>query len=104
MKNTRSGKPHRVKRFSRVAVRGIAIFAVAVGSVAPPSLVSAIELPPYNGPLEDDVKDINGSGRNYLLEGWYRRTFELGAEAQLAVTGGIIDSTPYIDENLDRGH
>ena len=61
--------------------------------------VGGIELPPYNGPLEDDVKDINGSGRNYLLEGWYRHTFGLGAETQLAITGGLIDSTRYIDEN-----
>lgn len=29
--------------------------------------VGGIELPPCNGPLEDDVRAINGSGRNYLL-------------------------------------
>ena len=61
--------------------------------------VGGIQLSPYNGPLQDDVEDINGSGRNYLLEAWYRRTFELGTSSSLAVTGGIIDSTRYIDDN-----
>ncbi|MEA3277728.1 MAG: carbohydrate porin [Pseudomonadota bacterium] len=61
--------------------------------------VGGIELPPYNGPLEDDVKDINGSGRNYLLEAWYRHTLEFTDGGHLAATGGIIDSTRYIDEN-----
>ena len=61
--------------------------------------VGGIQLSPYNGPLEDDLKDINGSNRNYLLEAWYRHTFVLWSEAHLAVTGGIIDSTRYVDEN-----
>ena len=61
--------------------------------------VGGIELSPYNGPLEDDVKNINDSGRNYLLEAWYRHTFAPGANTSFAVTGGIIDSTNYIDEN-----
>jgi hypothetical protein len=61
--------------------------------------VAGIETAPYNGPLQEDVEDINGSGRDYLLEAWYRHTFSLGTTASLAVTGGIIDSTRYIDEN-----
>ena len=61
--------------------------------------VGGIQLSPYNGPLEDDLKNINGSGRNYLLEAWYRHTFALVTNSSLAVTGGIIDSTRYIDEN-----
>jgi porin len=61
--------------------------------------VGGVELPPYNGPLDDDVKNINESGRDYLLEGWYRHTFTLSSETRIAVTGGIIDSTNYIDEN-----
>ena len=61
--------------------------------------VGGIETAPYNGPLQDDVQDINGSGRDFLLEAWYRHTFELGTDTSLALTGGIIDSTRYIDEN-----
>jgi len=61
--------------------------------------VGGINLSPYNGPLEDDVKNINDSGRNYLLEAWYRHTFAPVANTSFAVTGGIIDSTNYIDEN-----
>ena len=61
--------------------------------------VGGIKLSPYNGPLEDDVNNINDSGRNYLLEGWYRHTFAPGGDTSFAVTGGIIDSTNYIDQN-----
>ena len=61
--------------------------------------IGGIELSPYNGPLEDDIEDINGSGRNYLLEAWYRHAFAPEGNTSFAVTGGIIDSTNYIDEN-----
>jgi hypothetical protein len=61
--------------------------------------IGGIKINPYNGPLEDDVRNINDSGRNYLLEVWYRHTFSPGGDTSLAVTGGIIDSTNYIDEN-----
>ena len=49
--------------------------------------------------LEDDVKDINGSNRDYLLLAWYKHTFALGGSQTLALTGGIIDATGYLDEN-----
>ena len=48
--------------------------------------------------LEDDLKDINGRGRDYLLEAWYKHTFG-GKNFSLSLTGGIIDATAYIDEN-----
>ena len=50
--------------------------------------------------LEDDVKNINGSGRDYLLEAWYRHTFQINEGAAIRVTGGIISATTYIDHNL----
>jgi len=49
--------------------------------------------------LEDDVKDINGTGRDYLLEAWYAHRFELRDSVGLELTGGIIDATRYIDKN-----
>ena len=49
--------------------------------------------------LEDDVKDINGRNRDYLLTVWYKHTFEFGENNALGMTGGIIDSTAYVDEN-----
>lgn len=61
--------------------------------------VGGVQLSPYNGPLEDDLKNINGSGRNNLLEAWYRHTFAPGSKLSLSITAGIIDSTKYIDEN-----
>jgi porin len=47
---------------------------------------------------EDDLKDINGSGRDYLLTAWYRRSF--GTETNRgAITVGIIDATDTLDHN-----
>ena len=48
--------------------------------------------------LEDDLRDINGRNRDYLLEAWYRHTFK-GEGFNLSLTGGIIDATAYIDDN-----
>jgi porin len=56
-------------------------------------------LAPWSADLEDDVKDINGRNRDYLLTVWYKHTFEFGKNNALGLTGGIIDSTAYVDEN-----
>ena len=61
--------------------------------------VNPFSLAPYADDLEDDLKDINGRNRDYLLEAWYKRTFMFSDDMKLAVTGGIIDSTGYIDDN-----
>jgi len=49
--------------------------------------------------LEDDVKDINGRGRDYLLEALYEHTFKLDETLALALTGGLLNATHYIDHN-----
>ncbi len=54
---------------------------------------------PYADDLEDDLKDINGRNRDYLLEAWYKHTFTLSKGVSLGITGGIIDATAYIDDN-----
>lgn len=64
-----------------------------LNSVIPFSLV------PYSDDLEDDLKDINGRNRDYLLEAWYKHTFKLSDRVDLGLTGGIIDATAYIDDN-----
>ena len=56
-------------------------------------------LAPNADDLEDDLKDINHSGRNYLLEAWYKRSFRLGNKSSIEFTAGIIDATAYIDTN-----
>ena len=61
--------------------------------------VSPFVLAPWAVDLEDDLKDINGRGRDYLLQAWYKHTFTLGEDATLGTTFGIIDSTGYLDEN-----
>jgi len=53
----------------------------------------------YADDLEDDLKDINGRSRDYLLEAWYRHTFKLVDNVSLSGTFGIIDSTAYLDSN-----
>jgi porin len=54
---------------------------------------------PYADDLGDDLKNINGRNRDYLLEAWYKHTFEFSETTSLAVTGGIIDATAFIDNN-----
>lgn len=49
--------------------------------------------------LEDDVKDINGRNRDYLLTAWGKYSFEFSESHSLRLSGGIIDSTDYVDEN-----
>ena len=56
-------------------------------------------LAPWGADLEDDVKDINGRNRDYLLTVWYKYTFQFSEEHILGFTGGIIDATDYLDEN-----
>ena len=61
--------------------------------------VTAFNLDPWAAVLEDDVKNINGRNRDYLLTAWYMHRFDFGDEHRLALTGGLIDATDYLDEN-----
>jgi hypothetical protein len=54
---------------------------------------------PWAADQEDDMKDINGRNRDYLLTAWYKHTFEFSGDHSLGLTGGLIDSTDYLDEN-----
>jgi porin len=56
-------------------------------------------LVPWAAYLEDDVKDINGSNRDYLLAAWYRHTFSFANASTVSATLGILDSTDYLDGN-----
>ena len=49
--------------------------------------------------LENDVKDINGRNRDYLLTAWGKYSFDFSKSHTLGLSGGIIDSTDYVDEN-----
>jgi hypothetical protein len=61
--------------------------------------VTDFNLDPWAADLEDDVKNINGRNRDYLLTAWYKHTLGFSESNALGLTGGIIDSTDYIDEN-----
>jgi hypothetical protein len=61
--------------------------------------VVPFSLAPYADDLEEDLKNINGRNRDYLLEAWYKHTFTFTKDASLGITVGIIDSTGYIDDN-----
>ena len=61
--------------------------------------VTPFNLLPWAAYLQDDVKDINGRNRDYLLTAWYKHTFQFSENHTLALTGGLIDSTEYLDEN-----
>src|SRR4030067_2469197 len=61
--------------------------------------LNLFSLAPFSDNLEDDLKDINGRHRDYLLEAWYKHTFTLSEDVSLGITGSIIDATAYIDDN-----
>ncbi len=61
--------------------------------------VSPFNIPSWGADLEDDVENINGSGRDYLLEAWYEHVFEFDRRNRLGVTLGIIDASQYLDQN-----
>ena len=73
------------------------LFGFAAGNGLPD--VTPFILAPWAAGLEDDVKDINGRNRDYLLQAWYKHTFAFSEDHSLGVTGGIIDSTNYLDDN-----
>jgi hypothetical protein len=72
-------------------------FGVAAGNGL--NTKSPFALTIWAADLEDDVKDINGRNRDYLLTAWGRYTFEFSGSHSLGLSGGIIDSNDYIDEN-----
>ena len=76
-------------------------FFVELGFAAGNGLnkVSPFKLAPWAADLEDDVKDINGRGRNYLLTAWYRHDFQFVLDNRLSVTLGLIDSADFLDAN-----
>jgi porin len=53
---------------------------------------------PWAADLEDDVRDINGRNRDYLLIAWYKHVFQFGPDHDLSLSGGIIDSTAYLED------
>ena len=61
--------------------------------------VSPYILAPWAADLQDDVKNLNNRSRDHLLTAWYKHTFSFGEDLRLGVTGGIIDSTEFIDDN-----
>ncbi len=61
--------------------------------------LEAFTLAPYADDLEEDLKDINNSGRYNLLEAWYKHTFEFSDVSALGATLGIIEAPAYIDGN-----
>jgi porin len=60
--------------------------------------VSSFALSPLAKDVEQDLRDVNGSGRDYIQTAWYQHTTEFGG-GSLAIVGGIIDSTEYLDQN-----
>lgn len=61
--------------------------------------VSPFNISFWGADLEDDVENINGSGRDYLLEAWYEHVFVLDRRNELGITLGIIDASNYLDQN-----
>jgi hypothetical protein len=60
---------------------------------------SPFVIAPWAADMEGDVKNINGRNRDYLLNAWYKHTFQAADDRQLGLSFGIIDATAYLDEN-----
>ncbi len=74
-------------------------FSFAAGNALNPTFEDkGFTLVPYADDLENDLKNINGRNRDYLLEAWYQHTFRWEG-LKISPTVGIIDSTAYIDDN-----
>jgi len=56
-------------------------------------------LSPFAADLQDDVQNINGSGRDYLLVAGYKHSFTFADDSTLGTSFGILDSTWYLDGN-----
>ena len=61
--------------------------------------VTPFIIPPWGADLEADVENINGSGRDHLLEIWYEHVFPIDDRNMLSLTLGIIDASLYLDNN-----
>ncbi len=61
--------------------------------------LEAFTLASFADDLEEDLSDINSSGRYNLLEAWYKHRFDFNAQSSLGVTVGIISSSGFIDDN-----
>jgi len=62
--------------------------------------VSPFNLSPWGANLHDDVINVSGSGRNYLLTAWYEHVFELDHGHSVDLTLGLIDASTYLDQNV----
>ncbi len=54
----------------------------------------------YADDLFVDLKNINAHGRDHLQELWYSHRFEIKEKIFIKFTGGIIDPTAFIDDNV----
>ena len=62
--------------------------------------VAPFNLSTWGADLHDDVLNVSGSGRNYLLEAWYEHVFEIDHDQSIGLTLGIIDATSFLDQNV----
>jgi porin len=74
-------------------------FGFAAGNALNDATVSPFIFTAWAADLEDDVKDINGRNRDYLLTAWYKHTLTFSEKNTLGITGGLVDATDYLDEN-----
>jgi hypothetical protein len=77
-------------------------FAVKFGFAAGNGLngYSPFGVASWAADLEDDVRNINGRNREYLLTAWYKHEFMFSESNHLAVYFGLIDGTDFLDENV----
>lgn len=62
--------------------------------------IGLLAVSPWDASLEDKLKNINGSGRDFLRKAWYEYQKNISDTSGFAVNIGLIDSTDYLDTNL----
>jgi porin len=62
--------------------------------------ITPFNIAAWGADLEDNVVNINGSGRDHILEFWYEHVVEIQPRNRLALAVGIIDASRYLDQNI----
>jgi porin len=61
--------------------------------------VTNFTLAPWGADLSEDIRNLSGGTRDYLLTAWYKHSLVFSEGHSLGLSGGIVDATDYIDQN-----
>lgn len=74
-----------------------AMFGYTIGNGINENALFAIS--PWGIEFENDLKDINGRGHDYILTAWYAYHHPIAEDHEVTLTVGLLDSTEFLDQN-----